>query len=70
MVSPFPANNTKVLIDLCDEGASMVYARRGYVAMADMRHGLAPCNNHNVVVYGQEHKVRLLVLLVRTSGTL
>ena len=44
-----------------------VYARRHYVAMADMRHGLAPCNTHNFVVYGQKHKVWVLVFLGRTS---
>ena len=38
-----------------------VYARRLYVAMVDMRHGLVPCNTHNFVVYGQKHKVWLLV---------
>ena len=28
-----------------------VYDRRRYVAMADIRHGLAPCNTNNLVVY-------------------
>ena len=40
-----------------------VYARRRYVAMADMRHGLAPCNTHNFVVYGQKHRVWVLIFL-------
>ena len=47
-----------------------VYARRCYVAMADIRHGLAPCNTHNLVIYVQKHKVWVLVVLVRTRGTL
>ena len=33
-----------------------------------MRHGLASLNSNNSVVYGQKHKRRVLVFLVRTSG--
>ena len=33
------------------------YARRRYVTMADMGHGLATLNSHNLVVYGQKNKV-------------
>ena len=47
-----------------------VYVRRRYVAMVDMRHGLATCNTQNFVVYGQKHKEWVLVFLVRTRGTL
>ena len=34
-----------------------------------MRHGLATLNSYNSIVYGQKHKVCVLVFLVRTSGT-
>ena len=40
-----------------------IYARRDYVAMADMRHGLAPSNTHSFIVYGQKHKVWVLIFL-------
>ena len=66
MVSCFAANNTKALIDLRDED---VYARRLYVAMADLRHGLAPCNTNKFVVDGQE-QLWVPVFLIRISGTL
>ena len=35
-----------------------------------MSHVLAILNSNNFVVYGQKHIVRVLVFLVRTSGTL
>ena len=47
----------------------IVYARRYYVTLAEMRHGLTTLNSNNFVVYGQKHKVWVLVFLVRTSGT-
>ena len=37
--------------------------------MVKMRHGLANLNSNNSVVYGQKHKVRVLLFLVRASGT-
>ena len=53
----FPAYNTKALIDLHDKmRVQLVYPRRCYVAMVDMKLGLAPCNTNNFVVYGQKPK--------------
>ena len=46
-----------------------VYERRRYATMMKIRHGLATLNANNSVVYGQKHKVWVLVFLVRTSGT-
>ena len=46
-----------------------VYERRRYATMVKIRHGLATINSNNSVVYGQKHKVWVLVFLVRTSGT-
>ena len=37
--------------------------------MADITHDLATLNPYNFVVYGQKHKVWVLVFLVRTRGT-
>ena len=37
--------------------------------MEKIRHGLANLNSNNSVVYGQKHKVWVLVFLVRTSRT-
>ena len=58
-------------IHLRDEDARTVRLRHdtlcsngGYEAW------FAPCNTHNFVVYGQKHKVWVLVFLVRTSVTL
>ena len=47
-----------------------VYERRRYATMVKMGHGLAILNSNNSVVYGQKHKVWVLVFLVRTSETL
>ena len=44
-----------------------IYARRRLVTMAEMRHGLTTLNYNTFFVYGQKHKVRVLVFLVRTS---
>ena len=46
-----------------------VYGRRRYATIVKMRNGLATLNSNNSVVYGQKHKVWVLVFLVRTSGT-
>ena len=48
-----------------------VYERGRYATMVKMRDGLATLNSNNSVVYGQKHKVWILVFLhvVRTSGT-
>ena len=42
-----------------------VYERRRYATMVKIRHGLATLNFQNSVVYGQKHKVLVLVFLVR-----
>ena len=34
-----------------------VNARRSFVTMAEMKHGLTTLNSNNFVVYGQKHKV-------------
>ena len=46
-----------------------VYERRRYAIIVKIRHGLATLNSNNSDVYGQKHKVWVLVFLVRTSGT-
>ena len=46
-----------------------VYERRRYATMVKMRHGLATLSSNNSVVYGQKHKVWVLVFLVITSET-
>ena len=40
-----------------------VYERRRYASMVKMRHGLATLNSNNFVVYGQKHKVWVLIFL-------
>ena len=50
-------------------GIWFVYETRCYPTIVKMRHGLATLNSNNFVVYGQKHKVWVLVFLVRTSGT-
>ena len=44
-----------------------VYARRRFVTIAKMSHGLTTLNSYNFVVYGQKHKVWVVVFLVRMS---
>ena len=39
------------------------------MTMVKMRHGLATLNSNNSLVYDQKHKVKVLVFIVRTSGT-
>ena len=41
----------------------------GCATKVKMSHALATLNSNNFVVYGQKHKVRVLVFLVRTIGT-
>ena len=45
-----------------------VYERGRYETMVKIRHGLATFNSNIYVVYGQKHKVWVLVFLVRMSG--
>ena len=49
--------------------ARFVNERRRYATMVKIRHGFATLNSDNSVVYGQKHKVWVLVFLVRMSGT-
>ena len=44
-----------------------VYERRRYATMVKVRHGLATLKSNNSFIYGQKHKVWVLVFLVRTS---
>ena len=44
-----------------------VYEKRHYATMVKIRHGLATLNHNNSVVYGQKHKVWVLVFLERQS---
>ena len=44
-----------------------VYERRRYATMVKIRHCLATLNSNYSIVYGQIHKVWVLVFLVRTS---
>ena len=46
-----------------------VYERRRYATIMKKRHGLATLNSNNSVVYGQKHKVWVLVFSVRRSRT-
>ena len=70
LVSCFPVKNTHGLIIMCDgDAVRLVYERRRYATIVKMRHDLATLNSNNSVVYGQKHKVWVLVFLVRTSGT-
>ena len=68
LVSRFPVKTHRRLLS-CAKTMRLrfLYERRRYATMVKMRHGLATPNNS--VVYGQKHKVWLLVFLVRTSGT-
>ena len=47
-----------------------VYVRRRYIAMADMRHGFAPCNTHDFLVYGQKQIVGTRFLSENKRNTL
>ena len=66
LVSRFPIKNTLALIIMRDDDARTVLL---WKETLKMRHGLATLNSNNSVVYGQKHKVWVLVFLVRTSGT-
>ena len=46
-----------------------VYERRHCATKVKMSQALATLNSNNFVVYGQKHKVWVLVFLVRTSET-
>ena len=62
LVSRFPVKTIQALIDMRDNDArTFVYERRSYVTMVKIRHGLATLNSNNSVVYGQKHKVWVLV---------
>ena len=70
LVSRFPVKtHSRLLSCATTMHVRLVYERRRYATMVKMRHGLATLNSNNSVVYGQKHKVWVLVFLVRTSGT-
>ena len=70
LVSRFPVKtHRRLLTCAATMRVRFVYERRRYATMVKMRHGLASLNSNNSVVYGQKHKVWVLVFLVRTSGT-
>ena len=70
LVSRFPVKTHRSLSSCATTmRVRFVYERRRYATMVKMRHGLATLNSNNSVVYGQKHKVWVLVFLVRTSGT-
>ena len=70
LVTRFPIKNTQALIDMRETIRILfVYERRRNATMVKIRHGLATLNSNYSVVYGQKHKVWVLVFLVRTSGT-
>ena len=50
-----------------NDAAQFVYARRHFVTMAEMGHGLATLNSNYFVVYDQKQKVWVLVLLVKKN---
>ena len=51
-----------------DNNARTVCYERGcYATMVKIRHGLATLNSNNSVVYGQKHKVWVLVFLERVE---
>ena len=66
LVSRFPVKNTQALIDMRENDARTVRLGK---EMVKIRHGLATLNSNNSIVYGQKHKVWVLVFLVRRSGT-
>ena len=69
----FPASLLKTHRRLLSCATTMrvrfVYEMRRYATMVKMRHGLATLKSNNSVVYGQNHKMWVLVFLVRMSGT-
>ena len=70
LVSRFPVENTRRLLSCAPTmRVRFVYERRTYATMVKMGHGLATLNSNNFVVYGQKHKVWVLVILVRMSGS-
>ena len=66
----FPASLLKTHRRLLSCATTMrvrfVYERRRCATMVKMMHGLATLNSNNSVVYGQKHKVWVLLFLVRT----
>ena len=45
----------------------LVYTGRRYATMVTIRHSLATLNSNNLVVYGQKHKMWVLVFLERAE---
>ena len=70
LVSRFPVKTHRRLLSCATTmRVRFVYERRRYATMVKLMHGLATLNSNNSVVYGQKHKVWVLVFLVRLSGT-
>ena len=70
LVSRFPVKTHRRLLSCATTmRVRLIYERRHYATMVKMRHGLATLNSNNSVVYGQKHKVWVLVFLVRASRT-
>ena len=61
LVSRFAVQNTHALIDTRDND---VYERRRCATKVKISHALATLNSNNFVVYGQKHKVCVLIFLL------
>ena len=69
LVSRFPVKTHRRLSSCATTmRVRFVYERSRYATMVNMRHGFATLiNSNNAVVYGQKHKVWVLVFLVRRA---
>ena len=56
LVTPFPIKTHRRLSTCATTmRVRLVYKRRSYATMVKIRHGLAPLNPNNSIVYGQKH---------------
>ena len=70
LVTPIPVKKHRRLSTCATiMRARFVYERRRYATMVKIRHGLATLNSNTSVVYGQKHKMWVLIFLVRMIGT-
>ena len=70
LVSRFPVKNTQALIIMRDDDARTVRLWKETLCNnGENEAWFGNLNSNNSVVYGQKHKVWVLVFLVRTSGT-
>ena len=60
---------TQALINMRNKWCAYGLFMKGDATKVKMSHALATSNSNNFVVYGQKHKVWVLVFLVRMSGT-